>query len=472
MAIALASKPGITGANTLAIPKDWDPTWFRNFINNQLKGADVRNAVGTNGIKVSGNISSPYATITIGVGPIVIPAGAPGTTTLTVISTGAGGVPLDIQRTGDGTSIQFERSGVLSAQLGFGNAFAAGQLEFFSIGTVPMGLGTLGATSLNFYTNSVKRLAIDSVGVLIVNLATSGVGSFGIGTTPDSALHVLSASSLAGFRVGYNGTSVNYYDADTHHFRIGASTTAILDLITTGASIAGTLNVGGTLGVTGIATFSGRVGIGTAPDSAFHVLAPGGIASLRVGYNGTSVNYYDADTHNFRTGAGVAIATFTSTGITVGGAAVDTSLRAIKTVATPRPSTTVLANDPDLVVAIPGAGTYAVEVLVSHYNLTSSAIGISCNLNYSGTFTANSSVLTVLSSTNPSNVSALITGTATTSLVAGSTGSGVGGAQTLIEATLVATGAGTLGFAWAQNASNAAATNVGAGSRMIVRKIA
>ena len=53
MATALASKPGLTGATALSIPKDWDPTWFRNFINNMLKGADVRNAVGANGIVVS-----------------------------------------------------------------------------------------------------------------------------------------------------------------------------------------------------------------------------------------------------------------------------------------------------------------------------------------------------------------------------------------------------------------------------------
>jgi len=63
MAITLASKPGITGASTLAIPKNWDPSWFRSFINSQLKGGDVRNAVGVNGITVTGNIASPYATI-------------------------------------------------------------------------------------------------------------------------------------------------------------------------------------------------------------------------------------------------------------------------------------------------------------------------------------------------------------------------------------------------------------------------
>ena len=78
MAIVLASKPGITSASTLSIPKDWSPVWFRWFINNLLKGADVRNAVGANGIVVTGNIASPYATISFN----------PSTTTLTAPAAG------------------------------------------------------------------------------------------------------------------------------------------------------------------------------------------------------------------------------------------------------------------------------------------------------------------------------------------------------------------------------------------------
>src|ERR1700689_686399 len=63
MPIPLKTKPGINGANVLSIPKDWDATWFRKFINNSLKGADVRNAIEGPGITITGNISSPYATI-------------------------------------------------------------------------------------------------------------------------------------------------------------------------------------------------------------------------------------------------------------------------------------------------------------------------------------------------------------------------------------------------------------------------
>ncbi len=67
----------------------------------------------------------------------------------------------------------------------------------------------------------------------------ASTGNVGIGTTgPDSKIQVeaRNASNViyAGFRVGYNATSNNYYDADTHHFRLG-----------TGSSAGGNLYVGG-----------------------------------------------------------------------------------------------------------------------------------------------------------------------------------------------------------------------------------
>lgn len=68
---ALISKPGLTSASVLAIPKDWSASWFRSIISSLLQGGDVRNAVGANGITVSGTIASPYATISIGgTGPV------------------------------------------------------------------------------------------------------------------------------------------------------------------------------------------------------------------------------------------------------------------------------------------------------------------------------------------------------------------------------------------------------------------
>lgn len=88
MAIVLASKPGLSSTTTLAIPKDWSSSWFRGLITNQLQGGDVRNAVGANGITVSGNIASPYATISFGPGPIVLTSPS-GTVPLTINATAA-----------------------------------------------------------------------------------------------------------------------------------------------------------------------------------------------------------------------------------------------------------------------------------------------------------------------------------------------------------------------------------------------
>jgi hypothetical protein len=77
-------------------------------------------------------------------------------------------------------------------------------------------VGVLGSASgaLGFYDNTAgsERLRIDSS------------GNVGIGTTsPDSKLHVLN-STVAGLRIGFNGTSFNFYDADAQIFRSGNGT--------------------------------------------------------------------------------------------------------------------------------------------------------------------------------------------------------------------------------------------------------
>jgi hypothetical protein len=113
MAIVLASKPGLSSTTTLHIPTTWDPTWFRNFISNQLKGADVRNAEGSGGIKVTGTLASPYATIGFGA-----PVTLPGPVTITggglVVGTPSGG------NEGAGTvnATNYYLNGVLLVQTG------------------------------------------------------------------------------------------------------------------------------------------------------------------------------------------------------------------------------------------------------------------------------------------------------------------------------------------------------------------
>jgi hypothetical protein len=95
---ALVSKPGLTSASALSIPKEWDSAWFRGFINNLLKGGDVRNAVGSGGIVVSGTIASPYATIGCGA-----PVTLPGQVTITAPATA---IPALVVKTNGGEGVR------------------------------------------------------------------------------------------------------------------------------------------------------------------------------------------------------------------------------------------------------------------------------------------------------------------------------------------------------------------------------
>ena len=105
----------------LNIPKSWDATWFRNLVSTQLKGADVRNAIGANGITVNGNISSPYATI--GFGPTV-----PGNLTFTgdIVIAPASGTPLAVKS--NSGIVTFEVTGSITAPTVEGYGPTAGAL--------------------------------------------------------------------------------------------------------------------------------------------------------------------------------------------------------------------------------------------------------------------------------------------------------------------------------------------------------
>jgi hypothetical protein len=94
-AIVLTSKPGLQSVSALAIPTTWDQTWFKNFVSNVLKGGDVRNAIAGPGITITGNLASPYATISAGgggavafTGPVSFSGGVTITGPGTVIKTG------------------------------------------------------------------------------------------------------------------------------------------------------------------------------------------------------------------------------------------------------------------------------------------------------------------------------------------------------------------------------------------------
>lgn len=104
------------------------------------------------------------------------------------------GAPITLQRTGDGDSILLQRTGVTSLQIGFGDAFLAGQAEIFGVGTVPLGLGTVGASPVHIYAN----------GTLIQTLTNGGGVQIGAPTGGDQGVGTLNATGLL-----VNGVSVN-----------------------------------------------------------------------------------------------------------------------------------------------------------------------------------------------------------------------------------------------------------------------
>ncbi len=57
--------------------------------------------------------------------------------------------------------------------IGVGAAFVSGQTDVFTSGTNPLGMGTGGSASYQFYTNSTERARIDSSGNLLVG--TTGI---------------------------------------------------------------------------------------------------------------------------------------------------------------------------------------------------------------------------------------------------------------------------------------------------------
>ena len=152
---------------------------------------------------------------------------------------------------------------------------------------------------------------------------------------------------------------------------------------------------------------------------------------------------------------------------------------------TARASTATLSNDPDLVYAISAAGTYRIEAMVNaSYLLTtiSNNGGLTLNLNYSGTFTSGqtASPLVIVggnitpAATTATYVSNTIQSTATAvsvQIVQIASSTTTYYSQFFITGTLIATGAGTLGLAWAQAVSNATATTLYAGSYLAVTRL-
>lgn len=125
----------------------------------------------------------------------------------------------------------------------------------------------------------------------------------------------------------------------------------------------------------------------------------------------------------------------------------------VKSAATARNSTT-LANDPDLVYAIPSAGTYAIEVVLDAGNDGGTA-NLSFNVNFSGTMQAGNPNLAYWGTGNATTIgpsrmliAALQTVSTAQQSVISVGGASIGGDPVTLMGKLVTTSSGTLGFSW------------------------
>lgn len=148
-------------------------------------------------------------------------------------------------------------------------------------------LQVLGSTPLNLSgLSGILPTSATQGDILIVNAQGA------IGSLPDVAVGQVLVSGGVGSAPSWSATpSVTSLTAPNLYGGANAN-----DDIT----IQGTSHATKTTSYVLLQPTGGSVGVGGTPDSKFHVVGAAGSSSLRIGYNATPVNYYNADTHYFR----------------------------------------------------------------------------------------------------------------------------------------------------------------------------
>ena len=268
----LTSKPGITNASFgSGIPAQYDQTWFRRFVQTGLQLADVRNAVGTNGITISGNITQ-YATIGFGApvtlpGPVTINAPASGGSyTLTVNANTSNQAGILLEGTG-GPFLLIEDLGSNQAYMQLQATNASGYLIDCSYG-----VGSPG--NLQFQMGNVTRMTLANTGGLTINAPTSGSALSVTGTGSQYPININAASSGNAMYFSDGTTAGALQWSGSHNIQLGTTGGAGFDLFTNSA-------VRLTIGSTGAVTIA-------APSSAVPALSITGNATNAVSITGNS----------------------------------------------------------------------------------------------------------------------------------------------------------------------------------------
>ena len=247
---ALLSKPGITNASFgNSVPSQWSQTWFQNLIKTGLQLADVRNAVGVNGIVITGNITQ-YATIGFGApvtlpGPVTINAPASGGSyTLTVNANTSNQAGILLEGTG-GPFLLIEDLGANQAYMQLQATNASGYLINCSYG-----VGSPG--NLQFQMGNVTRMTLANTGGLTVNTPTIATPTLTVGAGFNSATPAITtpgfyyaSTSAASVQYQLNATGLNYGYIGT-----SGSGTWVLGYTGTSGTLGTSVLTWGTQGVT------------------------------------------------------------------------------------------------------------------------------------------------------------------------------------------------------------------------------
>jgi hypothetical protein len=132
--------------------------------------------------------------------------------------------------------------------------------------------GGNGALSYEHSTNSLRTYVNGGIKTVIDSSGNLGVGT----TSPDSKLHISGAANL---RIAYNGTSVNYMDADTNIFRNGNGTErARID--SSGNLLVGTTSLEGNGKIVTVNSFNGIVARTTAAANSYEAVVASRTATV------------------------------------------------------------------------------------------------------------------------------------------------------------------------------------------------
>lgn len=148
--------------------------------------------------------------------------------------------------------------------------------------------------------------------------------------------------------------------------------------------------------------------------------------------------------------------------------------RIYKAAATSRSSTTTLADDPDLTVTLDANAVYFIEMHLHFVAQTTPLIKTAWTVPSGAT--GNRMAIgsgSAASDTNMNNVSGRFgVHGFTTEVVYGTRGANTNQSGAIESAIVTTTSSGTLALQWAQNTSNATASQMSAGSMMFVKRIA